>query len=176
MALHEWHDFFIVAGTSAATLLGLLFVAVTLNADLILVGTRPQLKRVAEQAFQNYISVVLTALLFLFPRQTWAVLATEQLVLGVAMSALVVYRIIVSARRVIDSDFSRLRTLKRLLPSLLGNLILVYSGWSSINAYDESSVQMFALATVILVVAATAISWDLLLRVAEIRHRTQPPT
>jgi len=32
--LHGWDNFFIMAGTSAATLIGLLFVAITLRADL----------------------------------------------------------------------------------------------------------------------------------------------
>jgi len=37
-ALSEWHDFYLLTGTAAATLLGLLFVAVSLNAEIILSG------------------------------------------------------------------------------------------------------------------------------------------
>jgi hypothetical protein len=39
------------AGTAAATLLGLLSIAVTLNADLILAGRYPHTKHAAEQVF-----------------------------------------------------------------------------------------------------------------------------
>ncbi len=34
-ALNEWHNFYLLTGTAAARLSGLLFVAVTLNADVI---------------------------------------------------------------------------------------------------------------------------------------------
>jgi hypothetical protein len=51
----------------------------------------------------------------------------------------------------------------------------VGTGLRNLDAYVGSSMQMFALATVILVVSATATSWDLLLHVAEIRHRLQLP-
>jgi hypothetical protein len=34
-ALKEWHDFYILLGTAAATLLGLLFVAVSLGAGYL---------------------------------------------------------------------------------------------------------------------------------------------
>jgi hypothetical protein len=36
-ALKEWHDFYILVGTAGATLLGLLFVAVSLGASDYLV-------------------------------------------------------------------------------------------------------------------------------------------
>ena len=49
--LREWHDYYLLGGTAAATLLGLLFIAVTLNADLILAGRHPHTKHAAEQVF-----------------------------------------------------------------------------------------------------------------------------
>jgi len=72
--VHEWHDFYVVAGGAAAALLGLLFVALTLNADLILTGNRTHLKRIAEQAFQNYTVVLISALLFAMPHRSWDLL------------------------------------------------------------------------------------------------------
>jgi hypothetical protein len=72
--VHEWHDFYVVAGGAAAALLGLLFVALTPNADLILTGNRTHLKRIAEQAFQNYAVVLISALLFAMPHRSWDLL------------------------------------------------------------------------------------------------------
>jgi len=173
-AIHPWHDFFIAAATAAATLLGLLSVAVTLNSDIILLGTRPHLKRIAEQAFQNYLVVVLAALLLLVPDQDWRSIALEMLLAGAIMAAYATFRT-VSAWRVSDDDFTRTRTWKRLVPSLLGNLMLVYSGWKYRSAYDEQAMVLFGLSAIVLIVTATATSWDLLLRVAEIRHRSPRP-
>ena len=167
--LLEWHDYYLLAGTAAATLLGLLFIAVTLNADLILSGSRPHIKRVAEQAFQNYIAVLLMALFFMQPRQSGRVLASELLGLGGGMSLWSIYRIF-QTLRVSDETFSRVRIWRRLLPSLVGYLTMIFAGWKMLHGFEDTTVRLFAFATILLLISATASSWDLLLRIAEIRH------
>lgn len=170
IALHDWHDFFTVAGTSSATLMGLLFISLTLNADLMLAGDRPQLKRIAEQAFQNYIVVFLTALLFLIPHQEWRSLTTGMLIVASFMGIMTIYRI-VALWRISDEYFNRAHTWRRLMPSLLGNIIMAYSAIQYRDAYSEEAMAPFAFAELTLLISATATSWDLLLRVAELRHK-----
>ena len=116
--VHEWHEFYVVGGTAAAALLGLLFVALTLNADPILTGERAHLERMAEQAFQNYTVVLIIALLFVMPHQSWRQLAAILTLIGAAMTAWAVYRL-VRTRRISDDHFGLKRTLQRLLPSLV---------------------------------------------------------
>jgi hypothetical protein len=65
--MKEWLEFYSVIGGSAATLLGLLFVAVSMNAAAILGKAHENSKRLAEQAFQNYLAVMLVSLLAIFP-------------------------------------------------------------------------------------------------------------
>src|SRR5580698_10174066 len=65
--MNAWHEFYDVVAGVAATLLGLLFVSVSLNAEAILGSGNKHSKRLAEQAFQNYLGVLVIALLVLIP-------------------------------------------------------------------------------------------------------------
>jgi hypothetical protein len=68
-AVRGWHDFYLMIGTAGATLVGLLFVSLSINADAI---TRPEngdLRVLAAQAFTSFLNVVMFAVLFLIPDQ-----------------------------------------------------------------------------------------------------------
>src|SRR5215472_3121331 len=171
-ALREWHDFYLLAGTAAATLLGLLFIAVTLNADLILAGSRPHTKRVAEQAFQNYIAVLMLSMIFLEHGYPNRVIAVQMVTLSFVMTLWSVQRLR-SALSVSDESFNKSRTLRRLLPSLLGYLLMLVFGWKLRYGFDTDEARVFAFAPILLLISATGTSWDLLVRVAEIRHNTR---
>jgi len=64
-----WHDFYVLIGEAAATLLGLLFVSLSLNVVAITRKKNVDLRALAEQTFSNFIFVLLAALFFLIPHQ-----------------------------------------------------------------------------------------------------------
>lgn len=64
--LLQFHDFFITLGGAAAALLGLLFVAVSLNVRVI-VG-HDDLRELARQTFINLVAVLLYSLFGLLPQ------------------------------------------------------------------------------------------------------------
>jgi hypothetical protein len=81
----QLHDFFITLGGAAAALLGLLFVAVSVNARTI-VG-HEDLRELARQTFINLVAVLLYALFGLLPQPAQAyglqlVIAAGILVIG----------------------------------------------------------------------------------------------
>lgn len=172
-AMREWHDFYLLAGTAAATLLGLLFIAVTLNADLILSGSRPHIKRVAEQAFQNYIAVLLLSMLFLVTEQPPRILAVQAVTLSVVMLVWAIHRLR-RALSISDETFAKSRTLRRLLPSIFAYILMLFFGWKLRQGLSTDEAKVFAFAPILLLLAATGTSWDLLVRVAEIRDSSQP--
>jgi hypothetical protein len=172
--IHEFHDYYLLAGTAAATLLGLLFIAVTLNADLILAGTRPHVKRLAEQAFQNYIVVLIAAMFLLLAELPARVLATTLLLLATVMGGWTLFRVAASVR-VADESFGRTRVWRRLWPSLAGYGLMVLGAIKTLHGFEREPVQYFSSALLILLIAATAIAWELLVRVAEIRHSSPRP-
>ncbi|HZU25000.1 MAG TPA: hypothetical protein VFA04_05735 [Bryobacteraceae bacterium] len=162
-----------MSGTAAATLIGLLFVAVTLNADLILAGTRPHVKRIAEQAFNNYVAVLIASLFLLIPDQRGKIAGLELASIGIAMGGWAIYRL-GSALRAADESFSKKRTQRRLLPSVLGFLLLIASAAQLLlKAGDADALSLAGSGLLLLLIAATGTSWDLLVRVAEIRHSAE---
>jgi hypothetical protein len=65
--MQGWLGFYAVTAGAAATLMGLLFVVVSINGAAILGGGHHHSRRLAEQAFQNYVAVLVVSLLALFP-------------------------------------------------------------------------------------------------------------
>jgi hypothetical protein len=68
-AVAGWHDFYIMIGTAAATLVGLLFVSLSLNADVITDEANVGLRVLAAQTFANFLFVLLFAVVLLIPEQ-----------------------------------------------------------------------------------------------------------
>jgi hypothetical protein len=66
-AVAGWHDFYMMIGTAAATLVGLLFVSLSLNAEAITGEANAGSRLLAAQAFANFLSVLMFAVLFLIP-------------------------------------------------------------------------------------------------------------
>lgn len=62
----SWQSFYMLAGTASATLIGLLFVAVSLHIDLI---GKPDSSSILSRAWRTFTHFILVALLFLVPHQ-----------------------------------------------------------------------------------------------------------
>lgn len=167
--LHEWNAYYELAGAAAATLLGLLFVAVSLNADLILAGERPQTKQLAEQAFQNYVAVLAVSLLFVCPRLDFGTLGSSLITQAAVMVIWVAFRL-KKTLGMSDAGFGRTHVWRRLMPSLFGYGLLILAGSKLTHHFETSAFRLVAFSTILLLISATATSWDLLVRVAEIRH------
>ncbi len=65
----EWHDFYIMVGTAAATLVGLLFIGLTLNIDLIRRADFADIQTLAILTFNSFFYTVFFAVIFLIPQQ-----------------------------------------------------------------------------------------------------------
>ncbi|MBV9121109.1 MAG: hypothetical protein JOZ39_10400 [Chloroflexi bacterium] len=66
-AIPSWHDFYMLSGTASATLMGLLFVSVSLKLDLLGSGLQVALMSRAGQAFSNLLYVLFISFVFLIP-------------------------------------------------------------------------------------------------------------
>jgi hypothetical protein len=63
----EWETFYLLAGTAAATLIGLLFVAVSINIEAFRQRAYADLQLFATLTFNCFFYVLLIALIFLIP-------------------------------------------------------------------------------------------------------------
>ncbi len=63
----EWQTFFSTLATACATLIGLLFVAMSLSVNKMNADEHAQLMRVARDTLGHFLVVLMTSLMFLVP-------------------------------------------------------------------------------------------------------------
>ena len=163
--MQGWSSFYEMLGGAAATLLGLLFVSVSLNAEIILGATHQHSRRLAEQAFQNYMAVLIISLLVLFPEMSVISFGYSILWTTGFWGLWVVYRMYQVMRTQPPAKESRLRALRRYVPSLAGFGALIFAGIRMIHAGDYTV--LTAVGVLVLLISATVASWELLIKVAE---------
>lgn len=164
----SWQSFYMLAGTASATLIGLLFVAISLHIDLIGEAGASTIVSLARRTFTRFILVVIVALLFMVPRQDPAGLGLPLLAFGIVdvLRSLHVGRTVLTTR----SDPDRVEGAMTLiglpvaLPLASGiGLVLIAS--TLIAGTTEYLYWMVPVIGVMLTNAATN-AWDLMLGLA----------
>jgi len=162
--MQAWFQFYSVIGGAAAALLGLLFVAISLNAAHTLGPGHDNIRRLAEQAFHNYLTVLMVSLLALFPqmdRQTFSLVILSVTGLSAIFGVVRFYQTLFRP----TPGESRLFMLRRHLSSLIGFTILVVAALRmGLSNEDERS--LLASGIIVLLFSATMVSWIFLTRVA----------
>lgn len=162
--MQTWTQLYSVTGASAATLLGLLFVAVSVTAPSVSGHMHQNSRRLAEQAFQNYLVVMLVSLLALFPSLKLSELGYATLGITALRGISALLRLYWAAMEPYEMG-SRWQSLRRQYPSLIGFSLLIYgAARMALDLGDNHT--LFAVATVVLLFSATVVSWELLLRIA----------
>ena len=166
--LKQWHDFYLLVGTAGATLLALLFVAVSLGA-----GFLTDERRVATRTFMSPVVIHFTSVFFvsaiaLLPwhhGSTLAVLLGVTAVFGAAVSAFVTIKVVRTDMTNYVEDYLAYG----LLPCL-GYLALLAA---AISIYLEKDFGLDALAGALLLLAIVSIrnAWDLTLVYVRWRSR-----
>lgn len=80
--LAEWHDFFVLLGTAAGTLVGLLFVAATVSSGVFSLERRAPLRMFLSATVVHFSSVLAVSLIMLLPLASWLLLGVIVLVCG----------------------------------------------------------------------------------------------
>ena len=159
-----WSGFYTVIAGAAATLLGLLFVAVSINATAILNEAHGNSRRLAEQAFQNYVAVLSVSLLALFPSLTTSEFGFVTLSVTAISGIWVLVRLYLAFSQPYERS-ARLQSLRRQGISLIGLSMLIFAAVrTALNRGDNRN--LLAASTIILLIAATRGSWELLLTMA----------
>ena len=81
-ALSEWHDFFILLGTAAGTLVGLLFVAASVGSGVVTLDRRAPLRVFFSATVVHFSSVLAASLITLLPLASWSLLGAMVLACG----------------------------------------------------------------------------------------------
>jgi hypothetical protein len=124
--VEAWHDFGVLAGSASGALTGLLFVAVSLNADRI--GRQSALRVSAGQTLVLFVTPLLVSVIVVTPGQKRWMVGTELVALGILTGATLV---LMGRRKRISEDelTSRIaKLLDRTSPNLVTMALIETAG------------------------------------------------
>jgi uncharacterized membrane protein len=169
-AIAAWHDFFAAVAGVAATLVGLLFVALALNPAVMADHGPAGLRTWAGQTFYNFLIVLAVALVVLIPDADPLGLGLPLLILGVWG----VVRVVADARRVRSDpapEWHGRPVLARFASPLAGYVIAAWVG-TQIMRGDADAVGWLVATVFFLMMSAAGNCWDLLREIGD-RHQSE---
>ena len=164
-ALQSWHDFYVTVGAAAATLVGLLFVGLSLHIRMVV--AHHDVRSLARATLTDFFVVLLVALLVLAPAGNSSTLATWLIAIGV-VSVLLVLRPALQGFR---TRRQRALGLWVLITRFgLSALCLVGIGTMGVlfgRRDYENGLNGLLILVIVLLVVAVRNTWDLLVTVAD---------
>lgn len=169
-AVEQWHDFYLLAGTAAVTLMGLLFVALSIHLDVIVHDDGAHLNAMAKQVFMNLIIALVVSLMMLVPGFSQRPIGMFLMALGILRSAMLL-RSAGVAMRGGDQSLRREYSMVRFFAPLLAYLLLVAGGYMLFkHQVEEGPLYFLVPAILLMLVVATRGSWDLLVLVGRLKQ------
>ncbi len=159
--IEDWHDFDLLVGTAAATLVGLMFVAASIGASIYTEKNRPGMQAFISPTVVHFTSVLVLALLALVPTHDWLTLAGLLALVGVGggiYSANLWMQLFV--RRRFDVDIVD-RLFYAALPAL-GYLLLLLAAFFLLRQ-SEAGLDLLAAAQITLLLAGIRNAWDMMM-------------
>jgi hypothetical protein len=162
-----WHDFYLMAGTASVTLVGLLFVALSLHVEVLFRGEHKDFRLLAAEAFQGYLYVLITSLLFLLPVGNGRFPAFVYLILNLIMLVRTGARAPSFIRARTEKGASANQRWRILVPAIayILAIVAIVQWWAG---QPNAGLGLFA-PVVMMLAASTRTSWDLLEYVGKAR-------
>ena len=165
--LKEWHDFYVLVGTAGATLLGLLFIAVSLGAGYLTEERQSGIRTFMSPVVVHFTSVFFLSAVALFPSHEpkfFAAIIGATALIGAIVSTYITIQVV---RTDITNDVEDYFAYG-LLPglaylALLAAAVAIYLG-------RESGLTALAGALLLLAVVNIRNAWDLMLAMVR-QHR-----
>src|SRR6202451_4715332 len=159
-ALKEWHDFYVLVGTAGATLLALLFVAVSLGAGYLTEERQSATRTFMSPIVVHFASVFFLSAVALFPSHQarfFAAFIAATAVVGAAVSAYITVQVVRTALTNYVEDYFA----SGLLPGVAYLALLA----AAVTIYLEKDFGLNALACALLLLTLVNIrnAWDLTL-------------
>ena len=164
-----WHDWFLLAGTAAVTLVGLLFVSISLHVEALVEAGREHLLELARVTMMSFVMVLVLSLELLIPGVPRKILAVQMIILG-AVFGLTTLRTLIFARGKSHQHFTLGHFRRRLILPFIGYAWIVLTGWLILKSSQPAGLPTLLGGVILLLVNALSTSWELLVRVARIRH------
>ena len=166
----RWHDFYVVAGTAAATLVGLLFVGLSLHLRAVL--SRSEVRSLARVTLANFGLILFVSLFMVIPQGSSA--TSPDLIGSGVLSLVVIGPSLIAAGR------SRTRTLRpyqlvlRFGSSALGYVAVIVAGALLGRGSEAAAFNWLVVVIIVLLFVSLRNSWDLLVSVGAATLDGQP--
>ena len=160
---HGWHDFFILLGTACATLVGLMFIAVSIGANIFKEENRPALEVFLGPTVVHFTSVLVLCVLAIIPSQGWLSLAALTSLIGFAgflFSARIWIRLMRSRYELDYID----RFFYTVLPAI--GYLIVLSAATPLYEQSEWGLDAAAIGLITLLLAGIRNAWDMMTWIA----------
>jgi hypothetical protein len=165
--IDSWHDFYHVIGDASAALIGLLFVSLSLNADVIIKKSNSDLLLLAGETFMSYFCVLMYAIIFLIPNQGPLGLGFPMLGINLLLLGVTIYRIRRIRKKQLKSLFMGGILHAFLVPAICFISVIVIS--ISILLGMTEGLYWFVPIIIVLLLHSSINAWNLLLRLREIK-------
>jgi len=162
----RWHDFFLLAGTAGATLLGLLFVSVSLKTDVIMRSSERHLRSQAMSSFESLMFTMILSLVVLTPMAETKFAGLFLVTLGLVGMLRAAMHVISSGHDLVHAAATALR--RRLLLPLGAHAAIAWTGVTLMRGREVSGL-LLLVGTLWLLITATRTAWQLLVEVGEVK-------
>ena len=158
--LHAWHDFYVLIGTAAATLIGLMLVAASISASYMTEKHQAGIQSFYTPTVVHFATVLITCVVLVAPLG-----ATPLGALLLAIGAVGLgYASVVWVRMGRGGFTASIDLADRFwyaLSPVAGHLLLVAAVLMLLLFNDERSLELLAVAIVLLLLAAIRNAWDI---------------
>jgi hypothetical protein len=170
-AVAGWQNFYMLAGASAATLVGLLFVAVSMHIETIVSLDKTEAVRaLSDQTFRNFIMILSFAFIFTIPEPTPSGTGGPLLILGLLGLWKTVTLWLKFGRKSEIRGLDAGQVLQQLMiPNTVCYLALIWISISLIQGSVEI-LNWMVLVVIYLTITALVSAWTLMVRLAEIKR------
>jgi hypothetical protein len=154
-----WHDFYLLVGTASATLVGLMFVAASIGAQVFKEENRAAMEAFISPTVVHFSTVLFVCILATIPEQTgleFIVLLSLLGLAGVAYSGRVWTQLIVRHKFSVD-------TIDRLFYAVIPGIaqLLIFGSGVMLLTRPAAALDCLAAALILLLLAAIRNAWDM---------------
>jgi hypothetical protein len=162
--LRSWHNFYFMMGGASATLVGLMFVALSLGMHLISDETRAQFEIFVEPSIIYFVSVLLICGLILAPSYSPEVLGLSLVagsLFGIFICIQYIKPLYQSAQR--NQDFNRLDWLSQIMAPIPAYGFVLAAGIGFVVDHWEAAFRGLWLGVILLLLCAIHNTWSLVM-------------
>ena len=158
--LHRWHEFYLLIGTAAGTLIGLMFVAASISASYMTEKHQAGIQSFYTRTVAHFSTVLITCVVLLAPltARPFGVILLAIGGAGLGYASFVWVRM---GRRGFTSTIDLADRFWYALSPVAGHLLLIAAAVMLLLVGDDYSLELLAAAIVLLLLAAIRNAWDI---------------